>query len=389
VARTAAGRESTFARASFRRAVPYLLSTASVALALYCSIFLERIGLQAMEFPLFLFAVASSVWYPTVGPAIVALVLSTLAFNYYFTEPRYAFYINLSDIPYFVAFVLFSVMLTGFSFIRRRTETALLESREQLRMEVSERKTREEHIRKLNEQLERRSAELQAMNDELEAFAYSISHDLRAPLRHMVGFAELLQKSSAPAVDDKGRQYMRTILDAAKRMGELIDDLLAFSRIGRAEARETPVSLQQLVKEVVEEMRPDTAGRSISWSLDALPDVHGDRAMLRLALVNLAANALKFTRTRTPAEIEIGSFEDDRGVVVFVKDNGVGFDMKYSNKLFRVFQRLHRSEEFEGTGIGLATVQRVIHRHGGTVWAEGSVNGGATFSFSLPRARKR
>ena len=172
-------------------------------------------------------------------------------------------------------------------------------------------------------------------------------------------------------------------------MGALIDDLLAFSRIGRAETRASTVSLRDVVNEVVEEMRPDMAGRTVSWRIGDLPNLYCDRSMLRVVFVNLIANAIKFTRPRELAEVEIGSLEDTRGVVVFVRDNGVGFDMKYSNKLFRVFQRLHRSDEFEGTGIGLATVQRIIQRHGGSVWAEGSVNGGATFFLAFPPALRR
>jgi light-regulated signal transduction histidine kinase (bacteriophytochrome) len=180
-----------------------------------------------------------------------------------------------------------------------------------------------------------------------------------------------------------------TIVDATKRMGQLVDDLLSFSRIGRVEKREATVSLEQLVTEVVREIRPDAGARAIAWRIGALPDLHADRSMLRLVFVNLLANAVKFTRPRDQAEIEVGAFERERDVVVFVKDNGVGFDMKYLNKLFGVFQRLHRSEDFEGTGIGLATVQRVVHRHGGTVWAEGAVNAGATFFFSVPQTAKR
>jgi len=172
-------------------------------------------------------------------------------------------------------------------------------------------------------------------------------------------------------------------------MGALIDDLLAFSRIGRAETRASLVSLRSLTTEVVEEMRPDMAGRTVSWRIGDLPDLYCDRSMLRMVFVNLIANAIKFTRPRELAAIAIGSLDDARGVVVFVRDNGVGFDMKYSNKLFRVFQRLHRSEEFEGTGIGLATVQRIIQRHGGSVWAEGSVSGGATFFLAFPPALRR
>jgi len=252
--------------------------------------------------------------------------------------------------------------------------------------DITDRKRREEHIQGLNQQLTKRSAELEAINKELEAFAYSISHDLRAPLRHMVGYTELLQKGSSSSVDDKGRRYMTMILEAAKRMGTLIDDLLAFSRIGRAETRETMVSLEQLVKEVQAEVWRETEGRNVIWRVGALPDLYGDRSMLKLVLVNLISNAVKFTRTRPQPQIEIGSEDkNSNGVVVFVRDNGVGFDMKYVNKLFGVFQRLHRADEFEGTGIGLATVQRIIHRHGGHVWAEGQVGSGATFYLSLPK----
>jgi light-regulated signal transduction histidine kinase (bacteriophytochrome) len=169
-------------------------------------------------------------------------------------------------------------------------------------------------------------------------------------------------------------------------MGNLIDDLLAFSRIGRAETQKTPFNLTQLVKEALSEVRQDTEGRNIAWKIGTLPDFYGDRSMLRLVLVNLLSNAIKFTRTRPQAEIEIGSANGNGDeLIVFVRDNGVGFDMKYVSKLFGVFQRLHQAHEFEGTGIGLATVQRIIHRHGGKVWAEGMVDSGATFYFSAPR----
>jgi len=211
---------------------------------------------------------------------------------------------------------------------------------------------------------------------------------LRAPLRHMAGYTELLQKKTSSVIDEKGNHFIAMILDSAKRMGNLIDDLLAFSRIGRAETQNSRVNMDQVVKEALTQVRQETEGRKIAWKIDALPDFFGDPSMLRLVLVNLISNAIKFTRTRTQAEIEIGGSEgngDD--VVVFVRDNGVGFDMKYVNKLFGVFQRLHQSEEFEGTGIGLATVQRIIHRHGGNVWAEGAVDGGATFYFSTPKPR--
>jgi light-regulated signal transduction histidine kinase (bacteriophytochrome) len=251
--------------------------------------------------------------------------------------------------------------------------------------DITARKRWEEEIQSLNQELTQRSIALEASNKELEAFAYSISHDLRAPLRHTAGFAELLRKNAAASLNEKGQRYLTMILEAANRMGTLIDDLLAFSRISRAEAQKSLVDLGQIVKEVVADVRQDTKERNIIWRIDPLPACYGDRSMLRLALVNLISNAVKFTRTRPQAEIEIGWTDQDRGdAVLFVRDNGVGFDMKYSSKLFGVFQRLHPQDAFEGTGIGLATVQRIVHRHGGRVWAESTVDGGATFYLSLP-----
>jgi PAS domain S-box-containing protein len=253
--------------------------------------------------------------------------------------------------------------------------------------DISHQKRREEEIQTLNAELANWSAGLQAANKELEAFAYSVSHDLRAPLRHMIGFAELLQKKASAILDDKSRRYLTMILESAQRMGTLIDDLLAFSRIGRAEAQMTGVNLDQLVKEVLGEVRHEAGGREISWQIGPLPTCHGDRSMLKLVLLNLVSNAIKFTRERAQAQIEIGHAEgSEQEVVVFVRDNGAGFDMKYVNKLFGVFQRLHHADAFEGTGIGLATVQRIVHRHGGTVRAEGAVDQGATFYFSVPRS---
>jgi PAS domain S-box-containing protein len=481
----------------------YGLASLSVAIALGAALLLGLYHFRGVEFPLFLFAIALTVWYAGVGPAILAVVLSSLAFDYFFTEPLYSLSVTRSDVPYFIVFMLFASLLTWFSAVRHRVERELLRSRDELRKEVlvrtqqasllnlthdtifvrdmndiitywnrgaqemygwtaeqaigkrshdllrtifpapiehiqaellsadrwegeleqtkadgtgvvvasrwslqrneqhnpaavletnndiTHRRRGEEEVRKLNQELGKRTVELEAINKELEAFAYSISHDLRAPLRHMVGFTELLQKSASSSVDQKSRRYMMMILESAKRMGMLIDDLLAFSRIGRTETRESAVSLDQLVKEVQSEVLQETDGRNITWKVGSLPEIYGDRSMLKLVLVNLVSNAVKFTRTRPQPEIEIGCTEKPKdGAVVFIRDNGVGFDMKYVNKLFGVFQRLHRTEEFEGTGIGLATVQRIIHRHGGQVWAEGVVNRGATFFFSVPSHRR-
>src|SRR6202140_212608 len=478
----------------------YGLAVLSVSVALGGSLLLERFHFHNVADPLFLFAITVTVWYAGIGPAILAVVLSGLADTYFFIEPIYTLYITRDDLPHFLIFVLFASLLTGFAAVRRRVEAELLQARDKLEIEVTERtqqasllnlthdtifvrdmsdvitywnrgaqelygwaaedaigknsqqllqtvfpapvddiraellrtgrwegelkktradgtqvvvasrwslrrdeqeravailetnnniterKRREQEIQSLNHELAKRSTELESINKELEAFAYSVSHDLRAPLRHMAGYTELLQKKASSGLDEKSNHYILMMLEAAKRMGNLIDDLLAFSRIGRAETQKTLVSLGQLVREALSEVREDTEGRNIAWKIGTLPDFYGDRSMLRLVLVNLISNAVKFTRTRPRAEIEIGSANGNRDeLIVFVRDNGVGFDMKYMNKLFGVFQRLHQADEFEGTGIGLATVQRIIHRHGGKVWAEGAIDGGATFYFSTPR----
>jgi PAS domain S-box-containing protein len=252
--------------------------------------------------------------------------------------------------------------------------------------DVTEHKRSEEEIRRLNSDLRKRAEQLENANKELEAFSYSVSHDLRAPLRHIDGFAGLLAKTDGKVLSEKGLSHMAQISTSAKQMGVLIDDLLSFSRMGRTEMRMGPVDLNVLLREVIQGLPMDTHGRVIEWKIADLPVVNGDRAMIRQVLINLISNAVKYTGPRNPARIEVGC--GDKGedeLIFFVRDNGVGFEMEYAHKLFGVFQRLHRSEDFEGTGIGLANVRRIVARHGGRTWAEGKPDEGATFYFSLPK----
>jgi PAS domain S-box-containing protein len=485
-------------RTGYSPILRYGFSVGCVAIALALALTVQFYGFRDVGLPLFVIAIALVTWHAGGGPCVVAVVLSTLCFDYFFTEPLYSFYVSSRDLPYFFTFVIWAVIVGGFAIVRRRIEADLRETRDRLEVEVkqraqqarlldqthdpilvrdmnsvitywnraaeelygwraeevigrrsyelfktvfpapldelqeqllrtghwegeltrtkadgssvtvacrwalrrdgqdqavsiletnndiSARKHREEEIRRLNRELERRADELEIANKELESFAYSVSHDLRAPLRHVVGYGELLQKQAFSSLDDKSRRYMKTILESAKRMGNLIDDLLAFSRIGRAETKKTKVDLTQLANEVVAELGQETKGRDIVWKIGVLPNCRGDRSMLKLVLVNLISNAVKFTRLRSPAEVEIGCTDRPNRTEVFVRDNGAGFDTRYVHKLFGVFQRLHSTEEFEGTGIGLATVQRIIHRHGGQVRAEGALDHGATFYFSVP-----
>ena len=389
---TAVGVRRSLARWNFELhragpAIRYGLSVVCVAVALGAALALQYYSFRDVELPLFDLAIVVITWYAGIGPSVLAVVLSTACFNYFFAEPIYSFEVSREDLPYFFLFTASAAIIAWFVAVRRRIESDLLKARDHLQVEVEQRKRREDEIRKLNKELVKRARDLETSNNELESFAYSVSHDLRAPLRHVVGYSELLQRQASSLLDEKSRRFMQTILESAKRMGNLIDDLLAFSRIGRAETKNTLVSLDQLVKEVVAEIGQDTTGRDIVWKIHPLPGCYGDRSMLKLVIFNLLSNAAKFTRIRARAEIEIGCVDAEHEVEVFVKDNGAGFDMQYVDKLFGVFQRLHLLEEFEGTGIGLATVRRIIHRHGGEVRAEGGVDQGATLYFSLPKAQ--
>lgn len=249
--------------------------------------------------------------------------------------------------------------------------------------DVSERKRAQEEIENLNQELIGRNADLLAVNEELESFSYSVSHDLRAPLRHMDGFSKLLHDEYGEVLDPNARRYLQMIQAGAKNMGELVDGLLKLGRVGRQALDRRPTDLSSLLQSVIRDLQIDCQGRRMDWHIAKLPTVACDPVLMKQVFANLLSNAAKYTRRRDPAVIEVGEVTIEGRAVMYVRDNGAGFDQQYVHKLFAVFQRLHRADEFEGIGVGLATVQRILRKHGGHIWAEGKVDKGATFFFEL------
>lgn len=345
----------------------YGLAVVLCGLALVLTLLLEPVMARSI-FLLFITAIIVSAMYGGLGPGLVAVCLSTAASGLLFLPPRLSLLVGLQDLLYLAEFLLVMIPISWLAARRRRAE---------------------EEVRRLNDQLERRvkqrTSQLEEANRELESFSYSVSHDLRAPLRHIGAFAQMLKDSADLQLAEADRYFLEAILESTKQGTRMIDDLLSFSRMGRARMHEETVDMNGLVAQTLEEATLVTQERQIVWDVADLPEVRGDPSMLKLVWQNLLSNALKFTATRQRTHIEVGAADEDEEVVYFVRDNGVGFDPQYADELFGVFQRLHRPEEFEGTGIGLATVRRIVNRHGGRVWAEGRPGEGATFYFAFAR----
>ncbi len=343
-------------------------------------------------------------WYGGFYPSVLTAVAGFLLCNWFFVSPRHSFQLSGIDTNNHIygnvaySFVTGSIIWFGWSMhlARQRADAnanQAISHLKHLKEEVVERKRAEEEVRRLNEELEervaQRTADLVAANQDLESFTYSVSHDLRAPLRHIHGYTQLLEEEFGAALPEGARNFAKKIKQSSQNLGQLVDDLLNLSRVGKKVISRRPVDLNKLVDEAMIEVKPEAGDRHVEWDIHELSPAECDPRFIKQVFLNLFANAVKYTRSQEHARIEAGQMKVDGETAIFVRDNGVGFDMKYSSKLFGAFQRLHRSEDFEGTGVGLATVARIIRKHGGRIWAEAGVNRGATFFFTLePPGRK-
>lgn len=355
---------------------------------------IELLGQIAFKIPnppaILLMVVVSSAFTGGLRPGLISAAIAWTYFAYFFSIPGQPFHYSAENLRRVMVWAVTTpsiVVMVGL--LKGRAERAfeMAKANAVLAEQIAERQRTEEEIRRLNAQLERRIAErtaqLELANRELEAFSYSVSHDLRAPLRSMDGFSEALLEEYAGRLDAQGTDYLRRIRAASQRMAQLIDDLLELARLTRSEIRRESVDLSALARAVAADLQEEQPERNVTFRIADRVIAEGDAQLLRVVLVNLLGNAWKFTANRPSATIEFSMSRSDGKPAYVVRDDGAGFDMAYAGRLFGAFQRLHGASEFEGTGVGLATVQRIIHRHGGQVWAEGEVGKGATFSFTL------
>lgn len=382
-------------RAWFHR---YGFAAAATAIAFVTRLALDPELGNKHVFVAFVVATIVVTWYGGFGPSLVTAGLGCVLGTYFFLPPRETFLVdNFADNVISPVLVQLCIITFGRAMhvARQRADANAREAishQKQLEQEVGERRRAEEEVRRLNSELEQRvaqrTAELVTINQELESFTYSVSHDLRAPLRHIDGYAQILEEEYGPQIPPDAQKFTKKIRKGSQNMGRLVDDLLNLSHVGKAELTLRQVALSPLMDEALAEIKLETANRQIEWKMGQLSSIECDPGLVKLVFINLLANAVKYTRPRERAHIEIGEMKQHGENVIYVRDNGVGFNMKYSSKLFGVFQRLHRAEEFEGTGVGLATVARIVHKHGGRIWAEAEINKGAAFFFTLGAAER-